>query len=332
MFPDRRTQAFVPLRVPNTPNGLPCSNVLALPRPGTSLEAGRQRRNSARRRSAESRVDEHGDVRPQRPRRVTATPLVDSLTGTVKTPLLVLLAAVALLLAAATANVANLQLARAMTRSRELALTRGPRRAGARESTGRCSSRTWILGLAGGAIGVVVAWALAPVVAGAAADRVSANGRTRSRGRRHRARAVARRRCQCRLHPHPRRRLAAPRSARGARRGRRRIGRRDAAVPRSAARDDSSWSPKSPSLACYSSAHPSSAAASWSCSMRTAVSIRRACSARTWRCRRLLSLRSGARQCSTKSSIASTPFPRRAARLSRPRRRSRRVGRPPRSI
>jgi predicted permease len=159
MFPDRRTQAFVPLRVQSTPNGLLVLNALALPRPGLSLtQVGGE--GTVRGAAAPNPVlTSTGMFGASGPVGVTATPLVDSLTGTVKTPLLVLLAAVALLLAAATANVANLQLARAMTKSRELAL-RAALGAGRARIYRQVLIENLVLGLAGGAAGVVIAWGL----------------------------------------------------------------------------------------------------------------------------------------------------------------------------
>jgi predicted permease len=159
MFPDRRTQAFVPLRVPATPNGLLVLNALALPRAGTSLEQVGSEGTVRGATAPNPELTSTGMFGRSGPVGVTATPLVDSLTGTVKTPLLVLLAAVALLLAAATANVANLQLARAMTRSRELAL-RAALGAGRARIYRQVLIENLVLGLAGGAIGVVVAWVL----------------------------------------------------------------------------------------------------------------------------------------------------------------------------
>jgi predicted permease len=159
MFPNRGTQAFVPLRVPETPNGLLVLNALALPRPGTSLEQVDSEGTVRGAAAPNPELTSTGMFGRSGPVAVTATPLVDSLTKTVKTPLLVLLAAVALLLAAATANVANLQLARAMTRSRELAL-RAALGAGRARIYRQVLIENLVLGLAGGAIGVVVAWVL----------------------------------------------------------------------------------------------------------------------------------------------------------------------------
>ncbi|HUR28742.1 MAG TPA: ABC transporter permease, partial [Planctomycetota bacterium] len=159
MFPDRRTQAFVPLRVPNTPNGLLVLNALALPRSGTSLEQVGSEGTVRGAAAPNPELTSAGMFGSSGPVGVTATPLVDSLTKTVKTPLLVLLAAVALLLAAATANVANLQLARAMTKSRELAL-RAALGAGRARIYRQVLVDNLVLGLVGGAIGVGVACGL----------------------------------------------------------------------------------------------------------------------------------------------------------------------------
>jgi len=86
---------------------------------------------------------------------VTAMPLLESLTADVKPAILILLAAVVLLLATATANVASLQLARATGRQRELAI-----RAAIGAARGRLVRQTlvenMVLGLLGGAAGLAL--------------------------------------------------------------------------------------------------------------------------------------------------------------------------------
>lgn len=90
---------------------------------------------------------------------VTAQPLRDALTADVRSPLIVLLVAVGLLLVTATGNVASLQLVRTTTRQRELAL---------RVALGADNARVMrqllveslLLGLGGGVAGLALTWAL----------------------------------------------------------------------------------------------------------------------------------------------------------------------------
>jgi putative ABC transport system permease protein len=88
---------------------------------------------------------------------VSARSLTESLTGDVKRPLFVLLAAVGLLLLVGVTNVAGLQLSRATARRRELAI-----RAAIGASSGRVIRQLLVestaLGLVGGAGGFALAW------------------------------------------------------------------------------------------------------------------------------------------------------------------------------
>ena len=101
------------------------------------------------------------------PIEIGARPMRDAVTAPVRLPLLVLLGAVALLLVTAVANIASLQLARATTRRREVAI-RAALGAGTTRVTRQLLIESVLLGLAGGAAGlgitVLLHWSLDAVL------------------------------------------------------------------------------------------------------------------------------------------------------------------------
>ena len=158
-FPDRETRVWIPLAVP--PVTRPGSDGRTL-----SLFSAVARLRQVM--SAQQASDEATAIARQAPDPglvgvavfgsagaaiVTATPMLDAITADVRPALLVLMAAVALLLATATANVASVQLARATTRHREMAI-----RAAIGAGRGRIARQLLIesvlIGLAGGVAGL----------------------------------------------------------------------------------------------------------------------------------------------------------------------------------
>jgi predicted permease len=159
-YPDRLSRGWVPMRVPPpTGNLLSMFEALAKLSPGATAEQAAEEGSARGKAAADTGMTTMAIFGGNGPVGVSARPLRDALTADVRRPLIVLLAAVSLLLAVATSNIASLQLARATTRRRELAI-----RAALGASGGRVIRQlvveSLLLGGAGGAAGLAVAWML----------------------------------------------------------------------------------------------------------------------------------------------------------------------------
>ncbi len=162
-FPDRETQAWVPFYImplvsPTNPGSFSLAIFGAIGRlklgvtPAQAASEG-----TTRGRAAPSAPPIMMAVfGTNGPVEVSVVPLLDALTADVRPAILIMFAAVMLLLTVATANVANLQLARGTTRRRELAIRAALGADGARLAR-QCLVENLLLGLLGGCVGVLLA-------------------------------------------------------------------------------------------------------------------------------------------------------------------------------
>jgi predicted permease len=156
-FPDRQTQAWVPFHVrPATGNWLSLFSALACLRPGVTPAQAAAEGTGRGRFAPDTGLTTTAIFGSAGPIEISARPLREALTADVRRPLVALLAAVLLLLVAATGNVASLQLARATTRRRELAI-RAALGAGSVRVTRQLLVESLLLALLGGAAGLALA-------------------------------------------------------------------------------------------------------------------------------------------------------------------------------
>jgi len=157
-FPDRETRAWLPLDLPPAIEGENTSilSALALLKPGFTPRQASEEATARAATAPRGGPIEVGFFGSSGTPRVTATPLLESTTAEVRPALLLLLSAVGLLLVAAVANVAGLQLTAATARQRELAL-RSAIGAGRGRLMRLLLTESTLLGLAGGAAGLALA-------------------------------------------------------------------------------------------------------------------------------------------------------------------------------
>lgn len=151
-------ELWAPLDPPQNPRAAVDVTVGRL-KPGVTRTAARDELNAIAKQLAELYPDTNGGFG------IELTPLADTIVGSIRPQLLVLLGAVGLVLLAACANVANLMLVRASTRAREIAV-RSAIGAGRLRLVRQLLTESTILALGGGALGfVIMKWGTPIVVA-----------------------------------------------------------------------------------------------------------------------------------------------------------------------
>jgi putative ABC transport system permease protein len=163
-FPDRETRAWTPWSVVSVLGDggvrrVSIFSALARLRPGVTAAQAAAEGTSRAQSAPDPGLAAVAMFGGNGPAEIAAMPAIDMMTAEVRPALLVLLAAVILLLATATANVASLQMARATTRRREIAI-RAAIGAGAGRLARQLVVESAILGLAGGVLGLSLAAAL----------------------------------------------------------------------------------------------------------------------------------------------------------------------------
>jgi len=159
-FPEPETRVWTPFAVGSVkgPGGILRMSIfsgLARLRPGMTAAQASAEATARARNAPDAGMAAMALFGSKAPPDVAIVPAVDAMTADVKPAILILLGAVTLLLVTATANVANIQLARTMARRREIAV-----RAALGAGTGRIVRQLFVehvlVGAAGGAVGLAL--------------------------------------------------------------------------------------------------------------------------------------------------------------------------------
>jgi putative ABC transport system permease protein len=160
-FPNRDVRLWRPLAIPPVvgPDGtsryISTFNTIARLKPGATPVQAAAEATARARTGPDVGLAAMAVFGTNSPAEVVAVPVIDAVTGDVKPALLALLIAAALLLATAVANIASLQLARATTRQRELAI-RSALGAGTSRLVQQLFAENVTLALAGGGAGLAL--------------------------------------------------------------------------------------------------------------------------------------------------------------------------------
>jgi putative ABC transport system permease protein len=153
-YPNAQTDFWKPLAVPVPPQflGLP---VMARLRDGVSLAAAQDEANNLGR---ELRGESATDAQPSGPPRIQLVSVKEELVAPIRSPLLVFVVAVGFVLLVACVNVANLFLARATTRAREIAIRMAIGASRARVQR-QLLTESMLVAVLSGALGIALAYA-----------------------------------------------------------------------------------------------------------------------------------------------------------------------------
>ena len=155
-YPNRQARAWISFEVkPATGNFLSMFNALAKLRPGVTPSQAAAEGTARGRFAADTGITTTAIFGSQGAVEISAMPLHEAVTGDVRRPLLLQLGAVVLLLLIATTNVASLQLARAVSRRREMAIRAALGASGTR-LVQQLFTESLLLGLIGGAAGLAL--------------------------------------------------------------------------------------------------------------------------------------------------------------------------------
>ena len=163
-FPDRVTRMWTPFAVPSVEGEqgsrrLAIFGGLARLRPGVSIQQAAAEGTARALAAPDPGLVTMALFGASGPPEISVAPALDAMTADVRPAINVLLCAVALLLVTATANVAGLQLARATTRRREIAI-RAALGAGTARVCRQLLVESALVSVAGGAVGVALAAAI----------------------------------------------------------------------------------------------------------------------------------------------------------------------------
>ena len=164
-FPDRETRAWTSFYIPPvvTPGGqdreLLMFDAMARLKPAVTPEQAAAEATARARSGPDRGLVAMAIFGSNGPVEIAAVPALQAITADIRRPLIMMLVAVALLLMTAIANVAGLQLSRANTRQREIAI-RAAIGASTRRITQQLLAENMLLGLAGGTAGLILTAAL----------------------------------------------------------------------------------------------------------------------------------------------------------------------------